>query len=280
MRHLRLELEYEGTAYHGWQVQPDAATVQQVVEEAIRRLTGEPCRLIGAGRTDAGVHALGQVAHFPTNNALDVSSMQRALNSLLPADVVVRKVTEAPPDFHARKSAVRKHYTYWIWNDPRRSAFHGRFCWHVKRPLDVERMRRAAQRLAGEHDFSSFRASGHDPSQHAVRLLERISVREVPPGYLRVRVAANGFLRHMVRILVGTLVEVGLGRFPEAFVDEILRARDRRRAGRTAPARGLFLVKVSYPPHMEERTEAGCGAPDGDGRDGAPPAGRFLSLTF
>lgn len=251
MRRLRLDLEYEGTRYHGWQVQPNALTVQESVERALRAVLNEPCRVVGAGRTDAGVHALGQVAHFETTRAIPASALLRALNSLLPVDIAVREVLEVSETFHARKSAVRKRYAYWIWNDPRKPALWERFCWHVPALLDLAAMQDAAVHLAGRHDFSSFRASGCESRDNPVREIGLLRVEAAESPFVRIAVEADSFLRHMVRNMVGTLVEVGLGRIRADEVLRILEARDRRKAGRTAPGRGLFLEWVCYDPSMQ-----------------------------
>lgn len=253
MRRLRLDLEYEGTRYHGWQVQPNALTVQECVERTLRTVLNESCRVVGAGRTDAGVHALGQVAHFETTRTIAAPALQRALNSLLPADIAVREVREVPESFHARKSAVRKRYVYWIWNDPRKCALWERFCWHVPVPLDLSAMGAAASHLTGRHDFSSFQASGCESRDNPVREVDLLRVESPPGPFVRITVEAASFLRHMVRNLVGTLVEVGLGRIGADDVRSILEARDRRRAGRTAPGRGLFLEWVCYRGSLQDR---------------------------
>jgi tRNA pseudouridine38-40 synthase len=269
MRNIRLDLEYDGTVYHGWQVQPDVSTIQQELEETLHQILGERVRVVGAGRTDAGVHALGQVGHFPTESALEVGALFRGMNSLLPEDIVVKAVREAPPDFHARKSALMKRYEYWILNDPTPSAFHHRFFWHVRVALDQLKMQRAAQRLVGEYDFASFQASGGEPGKDTIRDLRLLEIREVQDGIIRIAAEGRAFLRGMVRILVGTLVDVGRGRIPEEAVHDILMEKDRRRAGRTAPGKGLFLNWVRYPEAFEV-----CGWGGGEsGRRGVPRAG-------
>lgn len=247
MRCVFVELEYEGTEYHGWQVQPNAVTVQQVLEEVIQRILGERVRIVAAGRTDAGVHAMGQVAHFLTRGTMGRQPFLFAMNSLLPDDIVVRRVGDASPGFHARRSALKKRYEYWIWNRRIPAVFSRRFAWHIKRPLDVEAMELAARNIPGVRDFSSFQASGCNGGDRPVRYVSLVEIDHFPDGYVRIAVEANAFLRHMVRILVGTLVEVGLGRFRGEQVQGILRAKDRRVAGRTAPAKGLFLKWVQYP---------------------------------
>ena len=251
MRTLRLDLEYDGTNYHGWQVQPNAPTIQEKLEDALYPILGERVRVTGAGRTDAGVHALGQVGHLRTASDREIGALFRGVNSLLPEDIVVKAVREVSPDFHARKSARFKRYEYWILNDPTRSAFHHRFLWHVRVGLDLHGMRRAAACLVGEHDFASFQASGGEPGRHTVRHLHLLEIEEFRSGVIRIAAEGNAFLRGMVRILTGTLVDVGRGRIPEQDVPGILAARDRRVAGRTAPGKGLFLNWVRYPEVFE-----------------------------
>jgi tRNA pseudouridine38-40 synthase len=251
MRTIRLDLEYDGTNYHGWQVQPNASTIQEKLEDALHPILGERVRVVGAGRTDAGVHALGQVAHFRTESGREVEALFRGVNSLLPEDIVAKGVRETPSEFHARKSALRKRYEYWILNDPTRSALYHRFLWHVRVGLDLPKMRRATACLVGEHDFASFQAAGGEPGRSTVRHLHLLEIREYGNGILRIAAEGNAFLRGMVRILAGTLVDVGRGRIPEEDVPAILEARDRTAAGRTAPGRGLFLNWVRYPEPFE-----------------------------
>jgi tRNA pseudouridine38-40 synthase len=290
MRRICLDLEYEGTRYHGWQVQTNAVTVQAVLEEALFRILEERTRVIGAGRTDAGVHAWGQVAHFNTDKAIENQALLRAMNSLLPADIAVRAVTEPSPAFHARRSALKKRYEYWVRNDSLPSVFSRRFEWHLKRPLDIEGMRRAAVCLVGRHDFSSFQASGSRAGTDPVRNLGLLDIESCGDGRVRFAVEGDSFLRHMVRILVGTLVEVGLGRIREQEVCEILAARDRQRAGATAPAQGLFLKWVRYPADLKVTLERGRSQPGrnaavatgimaGEEGDGCPGGSRFDNIA-
>ena len=251
MRTLRLDLEYDGTNYHGWQVQPNAPTIQEKLEDALYPILGERVRVTGAGRTDAGVHALGQVGHLRTESDREIGALFRGVNSLLPEDIVVKAVREVSSDFHARRSAQRKRYEYWILNDPTRSAFHHRFVWHVRVGLDLAKMRRAAECLVGEHDFASFQASGGEPGRHTVRSLYVLEIEEFRNGVVRIAAEGNAFLRGMVRILTGTLVDVGRGRLPDRALPGILEARDRKAAGRTAPGKGLFMNWVQYPEGFE-----------------------------
>ncbi len=239
-------MEYEGGGYHGWQKQPQATTVQEILEEGIERLTQRASRAIAAGRTDAGVHALQQVVHFHTSSVLPVGTLQRGLNALLPPDIRVLRAEEVSWEFHARYSAVGKRYEYQIWNAPIPSAFLRRYAWWIPIPLDVKAMEVASRHVTGRQDFSSFRSANCDGKQ-PVREVRGCGWKREGP-LLIFWVEADGFLRYMVRTMVGTLVDVGMARRAPEELEEILKARDRTRAGRTAPARGLFLVSVSYPP--------------------------------
>jgi tRNA pseudouridine38-40 synthase len=245
MRNIKLLIEYDGTNYLGWQVQPKGPTIQGILEDKIKLLTGESIQLFGSGRTDAGVHALGQVAHFKTQSRMDLRSMQRALNSLLPRDIVIQKIEEVEEGFHARKHAKSKVYEYRILNRNLRSAFHRGYVWHIPQKLDLMKMKRATAHLIGEHDFSSFRSVG-TPTRTAVRRVPRAGWKRGRGGLIRFEIEANGFLKQMVRSIVGTLVEVGKGKInPEEF-QKILTSKDRKKAGPTAPAHGLFLKEVKY----------------------------------
>jgi tRNA pseudouridine38-40 synthase len=216
-----------------------------MLEEKLGLITGEPVHLIGSGRTDSGVHALAQVASFKTKSQLDIHSIQRALNSLLPPDIVIQRAEEVEEDFHARKQSKSKVYEYRILNRNLRSAFHHKYAWHLPQKLDLEEMREATRMLIGEHDFSSFRSVG-SPTRTAIRRVIRAEWKKGQDGFIRFEVEANGFLKQMVRALVGTLVEVGKGKIdPEKF-RKILDSRDRKKAGATAPAHGLFLKEVRY----------------------------------
>jgi tRNA pseudouridine38-40 synthase len=245
MRTLKLVLEYDGSNYCGWQVQGDAPTIQGVLEQAIAKILGARVRVNGAGRTDAKVHAVGQVASFRDVCHLPVEALQRALNSLLPADVVIREVQDARPDFHARFWALGKVYAYRILNRPVRSPLRLRYVWHVPQPLDLQAMAVAATYLQGTHDFASFQAAG-SAVKTTERTLTELTVTQEGEEVI-VRATATGFLRHMMRNIVGTLVEVGRGARRPADVTRILEARDRRLAGVTAPPQGLYLVQVLYP---------------------------------
>jgi tRNA pseudouridine38-40 synthase len=244
-RNIRLILEYDGTRYHGWQRQKNALSLQQVIEEALARITGETVRLIASGRTDAGVHARGQVANFVTESTAPRRAFVRGLNSLLPLDIAVLQAEEVPLDFHARYAALWKIYEYCILNRPVRSPLHQGQAWWLPEPLDLAAIQAAAQVLPGEHDFAAFRAAGGRPG-HAVRRVREAVWRQEPEGWLIFSITANGFLRGMVRSLVGTMVEIGKGKYPPEYLSEALGKGDRRLAGPTAPPQGLFLMEVEY----------------------------------
>jgi len=245
MRNIKLLIEYDGTNYLGWQVQPRGPTIQGMLEDKIKLLTGESIQLFGSGRTDAGVHALGQVAHFKTQSPMDIRSMQRALNSLLPRDMVIQKLEEVEEGFHARKQSKSKIYEYRILNRNLRSAFYRGYVWHIPKKLNLIEMRKATKSLIGEHDFSAFRSVG-TPTRTAVRRVIQADWRRGRDGLIRFEIEANGFLKQMVRSIVGTLIEVGKGKInPEEF-RKILTSKDRKKAGPTAPAHGLFLKEVKY----------------------------------
>ncbi|MFQ5877776.1 MAG: tRNA pseudouridine(38-40) synthase TruA [Acidobacteriota bacterium] len=244
MRNLKLVLAYEGTRYSGWQVQPDRETIQGVLEEQLARMLGERVRLAGAGRTDAGVHARGQVASFVTASRIPPEGLRRGLNDRLPRDIRAIEASEAAPSFHARADARAKEYRYHMTPAPVLSPFDAAFTTQIRGPLDLDAMRRAARRFLGRHDFTSFCSTGC----RVVRRERIVSISEVQARNDRIeyRVRADGFLQHMVRTLVGTLILVGRGRMAPEDVDAVLRARDRRAAGPCAPPQGLVLERVFY----------------------------------
>lgn len=245
MRNIKLLIEYDGRNYQGWQVQSRGLTIQGVIEEKLRLLTGETIHLISSGRTDAGVHALGQVAHFKTKSRMEIPSIQKALNSLIPPDIVVQRVEEVEEGFHARKQSRSKVYEYRILNRDLRSAFHRGYAWHISQKLNLRKMKKVTQSLFGEHDFSSFRSVG-SPTRTAVRTVIRAEWKRGRDGLIRFEIEANGFLKQMVRAIVGTLVEVGKDRISVKEFRKILESKERRNAGPTAPAHGLFLKEVKY----------------------------------
>jgi tRNA pseudouridine38-40 synthase len=248
MRSIKLTLAYDGTAYAGWQVQPEEKTVQEVLERAIEKVTGQRVRAIASGRTDAGVHALGQVVGFRTRTHLPADVLRRALNAELPRDVAVLEASEVNGRFHPIRDAVRKRYRYAIRDGPVRDVFRRRYCWQHPSRLDEAAMARAAEALVGRHDFHSFQSAGAE-RKDSIRTVFELTVergRGVEQDVISIEVEADGFLYNMVRAIVGTLVEVGRGARGEAWVAQVLAAQDRRAAGPTAPPQGLFLVRVDY----------------------------------
>ena len=244
MRNIRIICEYDGTSYHGWQIQPNGISIQEVLEEKTGIITQEKIRLTASGRTDAGVHAMNQVANFRTESAIACGSFLKGINSLLPRDIVVKDLIDTDDDFHARYSAKSKIYTYRIFNNPVRTALCRNYSWHVRAPLDACVMGEAAILLKGRHDFSSFCASGCDSEDH-IRTVIDTSV-DMKGDMVSFTIEANGFLRYMVRNIVGLLVDVGKGIITPAGFEEIMGAMDRTRAGITAPPQGLFLREVRY----------------------------------
>lgn len=244
-RTFKLTLEYDGTVYAGWQRQANAPTIQQTVEEALERMLHVFSCVRGAGRTDAGVHARGQVASFRAATTIPILGIQRGLNSLLPRDIAVTLLEEVAASFDARRSARGKLYRYQIWNREARAPLIDRFSWNIHRPLSRPAMRLAASHLLGEHDFSAFRAAGCDRA-NPVRLIRRLDIVEPEPHLIVVDLEATALLKHMVRIIVGTLVEAGAGQRDPNDTARVLAGKDRQAAGRTAPARGLCLERVYY----------------------------------
>jgi tRNA pseudouridine38-40 synthase len=241
---LKLTLEYDGTAYAGWQRQPEQPTVQAEIETALQRITHADISVIGAGRTDAGVHALGQVASFRSDRDMTTNEWTRGLNALLPDDISVRQTELASDDFHARYSAQAKLYEYRIFNRRTRSAFERRRAWHCWGDVSVESMQEGAQFLIGGHDFSAFEGPQSDTDKK-ICMLRRLDVSRTNDLIL-LHAEGDRFLKQMVRAIVGTLMEVGQGkRVPES-MKSILESKDRRVAGYTAPAYGLYLVRVDY----------------------------------
>jgi tRNA pseudouridine38-40 synthase len=241
---IRLRLEYDGTSYSGWQWQAEQDSSQARVEAALERLFGEKIRVYAAGRTDAGVHALGQVVAFTAPPRFAASEIQRALNALLPADIVVRDAAEAAQDFDPRRAARSRVYEYHILNQDWASPFDYRYCWLIREPLDDQAMDMAARLFIGEHDFAAFRSLGSEIKTTVRHVYASAWKRE--GSRLLYRVEANSFLRHMVRTMVAAMVEVGRGKATIDIVPRLLASRDRAMAPAAAPSRGLFLVEVCY----------------------------------
>lgn len=248
-RSFKLTVAYDGADFFGWQWQPGRRTVQGVLEEALQRITGETLRVSASGRTDAGVHALGQVVSFASATYLAADVLQRALNAHLPDDVRVVAAAEAQRGFHAIDDSIGKRYRYLLQEGPVPNVFARRYAWFVRTPLDVESMRTAASELTGQHDFKSFETTG-SPRVSTIRTVRDLTIsRQIGlegRPLVVVEVEADGFLYNMVRNLVGTLREVGLGRRAAAWAGTVLRQRDRRQAGMTAPPHGLYLLRVFF----------------------------------
>jgi tRNA pseudouridine38-40 synthase len=252
-RTLKLTVSYDGTRFVGWQRQAEGVSIQGLLEEALARFEGAPVAVHGAGRTDAGVHALGQVASVQITSAHPTDAVARGLNACLPQDVRVTDVQEAAVDFHARFSARSKTYRYLLRNASTVSPFERAFVWHVPEPLDLDAMQAAARALVGTHDFAAFRSTGSD-TKETVRTLtqsEILTSWSAPHGLddatlLAYEITGDGFLRHMVRAITGTLVDIGRGRRPAASMAALLAGGSRAQAGATAPPQGLFLVRVDY----------------------------------
>ena len=249
-RNIRLLIEYDGSAYSGWQRQNNQPTIQGSLEKALFKMLGHTPTLQVAGRTDAGVHALAQVANFSVRSKIPTWQFARGLNNFLPGDISVHSSEEVPLSFNARFNSVSKHYRYRVYHGPQPTALdHGR-AWWLLNPVDINRLREAAALLVGQHDFNAFR-SAHCDAEHAIREIFSITVSEVPRPplghYVDIVFHANAFCRHMCRILAGTIVEAALGKFEVAKVQEALEKKERQYAGVTAPPGGLTLLEVVYP---------------------------------
>lgn len=240
---LLLKIEYEGTRFHGWQIQPNVRTVQGVLEDAVGRMMEEPVRIIGSGRTDAGVHALGQVAHCDVPRDIPADNIRMGLNSILPEDVKVQECRPAPEGFHAQFSAIGKRYTYQILNRQNPTAVYRHRVWHLKHPLDLEAMTLGAGFLTGKKDFASFKSTGDDKT--TVRDLRELSIAR-EGDLVKLSFEANGFLKYMVRNMVGALTWVGVGRMSPEDLKALLETRTRKDAPKKAPPQGLTLECVFY----------------------------------
>jgi tRNA pseudouridine38-40 synthase len=244
LRNIKLIIKYDGTAYSGWQFQKNAKTIQEVLEAYLKKIIGRPVKLTGAGRTDSGVHAAHQVANFKTGSILPLKKIKTALNSTLPKDILITGIEEAPEKFDSQRWAKLKHYRYTVTTSQFVDPFIRHFVSRFSYPLDMGSMRRSAVRLSGKHDFGAFKASG-GAEKNNIRTIKKISI--VKRGDLiYIDVWADGFLYNMVRTIAGTLLEIGRGKLPESRIREILKKKDRRLAGPTAPAKGLCLMKVEY----------------------------------
>lgn len=244
MRNIKLVLEYDGTHYYGWQTQPDLPTIQDTIEEALAQLTKIPIQIIGAGRTDTGVHAEGQVANFRTDSQIPVVAFQKGLNAILPRDIVVCSATEVSPEFHSRFSATSRRYRYTILNQKYPSALSRQTSYFFSAPIDVPRANTLCQVLVGKHDFSAFQKTGSDRTNPICEIYEGSCWQKKP--YVYFEIEADAFLRGMVRAIVGTILKCIRGDDAEVELHRILDAKDRAAAGTSAPAHGLSLICVKY----------------------------------
>ncbi|MBR4173608.1 MAG: tRNA pseudouridine(38-40) synthase TruA [Clostridia bacterium] len=244
MRNIKITLQYDGTAYHGWQMQKNAPTVQEILGGAVERITGVKPQLVGSSRTDAGVHAKRFVCNFKTSSKIPSIRLPAALNTYLPDDIVCLLAEDEKPDFDARFSAKKKCYTYYILNSKQPDAFLRNYSWHFPYELDIEKMKTAAEAFLGKHDFIGFAASGFTVKT-TVREIYSLDI-EKKDNLIEITVTGDGFLYNMVRIIAGTLAFVGCGKLDSDSMAEIIASKDRKRAGITAPACGLFLTEVYY----------------------------------
>lgn len=278
-QNIMLTIAYEGTAYHGWQVQPNGITVQECVESAIQKLTGETLRVLCAGRTDSGVHALRQVASFHTSSTIAAHQFRRGLQRFLPEDIVIVRSQQVAEEFHATFSAIRKRYQYLIWDGPVAPPGLRHHVYRPRRALHVQPMRQALEALKGTHDFRCFETNYPNKATSVRTILDAVIERCPPPSLwpsadrwqpidarphedpdrplIRFEVEADGFLYNMVRAIVGTLLRIGNGQRPVSYLGDVIASMDRGQAGSTAPAQGLTLMHVDYPPEL---LQAGGGA--------------------
>jgi len=244
-KNIRLILEYDGTTYHGWQRQKNGITIQEVLEDKLKLILEEPVTLIGSGRTDAGVHALHQVCNFTTASNIAPDALRRGLNSMLGDDISILKAEYVPMEFHSRYSVKNKTYEYRVWNKREKNLFLRRYSWHVRESLDIEEMHHCLGILTGKHDFSAFKSTGSE-NRNPVREMIRTDLLSDGMGLMTFVFEADGFLRHMVRNIVGTVTDVGRGRIEVDEFRDIFSSLDRTKAGVKAPPQGLFLTMVNY----------------------------------
>lgn len=245
MRNIKLTIEYDGKDFNGWQRQPKKLNIQGTIEEVIKRITGEDIDLMASGRTDAGVHAFGQVANFKTNSNIPVDKIAIAINSNLKKSIRIISAEEVDDRFHSRLTCKKKTYRYVINNSEFSSAIYRNLETHIPQKLDVEKMKTAAKYFEGEHDFKAFKASGTS-SKSSVRIIYKADVKEMNNNRIYIELTGNGFLYNMVRIISGTLVDVGLGKIEPDEIKKIIELKDRNLAGKTMPPNGLYLVSVEY----------------------------------
>ncbi len=245
MRNIKLTIEYDGKDFNGWQKQPDKLNIQGTIEQAIERITGEKVELNASGRTDAGVHAIGQVANFKTNYELPIEKWPLALNANLKKSIVIKSAEEVDERFHSRLTCKQKTYRYVINNSKYGTAIYRNLETHIPQKLDIDKMKKAVKYFEGEHDFKAFKASGTS-SKSSVRTIYKAEVLEMPDERIYIELTGNGFLYNMVRIISGTLVDVGLGKIEPDAISNIIESKQRENAGKTLPPTGLYLLRVEY----------------------------------
>lgn len=245
MRNIKLIIEYDGKEFNGWQKQPNKLNIQGTIEQAIKQVTGEEVDLTASGRTDAGVHAFGQVANFKTNSSIPTDKIAIAINTKLKRSIRILSAEEVDERFHSRLSCKRKTYRYVINNSEFSSAIYRNLETHIPQKLDIEKMQEASKYFIGEHDFKAFKASGTS-SKSSVRTIYKLDVKQMPQNRIYIEVTGNGFLYNMVRIISGTLVDVGTGKIKPEEIEKIIKSKDRSQAGKTLPPNGLYLLNVEY----------------------------------
>lgn len=247
MHKYKLTIAYDGTQYHGWQIQPHSLSIQQIIQEAISLVLRQPIVLIGSGRTDAGVHAQGQIAHFTSQIPVDLHRLKYSLNGIIPHDIRIKSIDSVELDFHSQRSAVGKVYHYHLYLNPTMDPFRRLYCWHVHAPINIRLLHQASTLFLGTHDFTAFANESHRGSaaKNPIRTLFRLDVIEEEGG-VRLEFEADGFLYRMVRNIVGTLVDISTGKRPLDDIQKIFSSKDRRQASMAAPPQGLFLMQVNY----------------------------------
>ena len=245
MRNIKITIEYDGTKYSGWQTQKNGQGIQDLITNAIHQVTNKTIKLNGSGRTDAGVHAIGQSANFKTDCSIPVNKIPEAINKYLPKDIVIKEAKEVDNEFHARYSVKGKKYMYIVNNSKYRSALNNSHEYHFNKQLDYKSMKKAAEYFEGTHDFSGFMASGSSVKD-TIRTIEKVQIKRREDDRIIFNFTGNGFLYNMVRIMVGTLLDVGIGKIKAEEIPNIIKSKDRTKAGKTVPAQGLYLVEVYY----------------------------------
>ncbi len=246
MRNIKITIEYDGKNFAGWQIQPKKESIQETIQNALKEITGEDIEITASGRTDAGVHALNQVANFKTNSTIETTKIPYALNSKLPNSIVIKSAEEVEERFHSRYNCTEKTYKYIINNNEFPSALNRYREFHMPQKLDFEAMKEATSYFIGEHDFAGFKSSGGAPKKTTIRTIKKATITKSKDNRITIELTGDGFLYNMVRIISGTIVDVGLGKIKAQDIPEIIESKDRKKAGKTLPPHGLYLVNVKY----------------------------------